>query len=46
MRKVEDTKAVIRTDLILRKPVFVHTPEYCMFNGKAANSNFIVFGLT
>jgi hypothetical protein len=34
-------------NLILRKPVFALTPEYCMLNGKAAKkTNFIVFGLT
>ena len=33
-------------NLILRKPVVALTPEYCMLNGKAANTNFIVFDLT
>jgi len=27
-------------NLILRKPVFAVTPEYCMLNGKAANNQF------
>jgi hypothetical protein len=33
-------------NLILRKPVVALTPEYCMLNGKAANTYFIVFDLT
>jgi len=33
--------------VILRKPVLALTPEYCMLNGKAGNTNFIVwFDLT
>ena len=32
--------------LIHSQPVFVFTPECCVHSGKAANFNFIVFGLT
>ena len=32
--------------LILRKPVFALTPEYCVLNRKTVNTNVIVFGLT
>jgi len=32
--------------MIPSKPVFVGTPRWCMFNGEAAPTNFIVFSLT
>jgi hypothetical protein len=32
--------------LILSQPVFALTPYCCVLSGEAANTNFIVFGLT
>jgi hypothetical protein len=32
--------------LIPSRPVFGFTPEFCVRSGEAANTNFIVYGLT
>jgi hypothetical protein len=41
-RHVDPPRHII---LILSKPVFVHTPKFCVLNRETANTNFIVFRL-
>ena len=42
----EEKKPLRHIILILRNPVFVLTPLYCVLSGEATNTNFIVFDST